>query len=201
LDSWDLGTGVTDNGAGSMVVLEAARVLARSGLKPRRTIRFILFGGEEQGLIGSRAYAAAHASQADSVQAVLVIDNGTGRIVGQALQGRADLEGAWRELLAPVARLYAAGLRDAMKTGTDHLAFARYGIPSFNFDQERRGYSHTHHSESDTFDKAVGDDLAQASAVMAVTAFELANLPELLPRGPKPGPETVPTTPSAMSAK
>ena len=201
LDSWDLGTGVTDNGAGSMVVLEAARVLARSGLKPRRTIRFILFGGEEQGLLGSRAYAAAHAAQADSVQAVLVIDNGTGRIVGQALQGRADLEGTWRALLAPVAYLGAANLRDTMKTGTDHLSFAPYGIPSFNFDQDPRGYFHTHHSESDTFDKAVGDDLAQASAVMAVTAYELANLPELLPRGAKPGPERIPNRPSEAVAR
>jgi hypothetical protein len=197
LDSWDLGTGVTDNGAGSMVVLEAARVIARSGLRPRRTIRFILFGGEEQGLIGSRAYAAAHAAEADSVQAVLVIDNGTGRIVGQALQGRADLEGTWRALLAPVAHLDAATVRHAMKSGTDHLSFAFYGIPSFNFDQDPRGYFHTHHSESDTYDKAVADDLAQASAVMAVTAYELANLPELLPRGPKPGPETIPNRPSA----
>ncbi|MBA3318655.1 MAG: M20/M25/M40 family metallo-hydrolase [Gemmatimonadales bacterium] len=196
LDSWDLGTGVTDNGAGSMVVLEAARVLARSGLKPKRTIRFILFGGEEQGLIGSRAYAAAHAGQADSVQAVLVIDNGTGRIVGQALQGRADLEDTWRALLAPVAHLGAATVRAAMKSGTDHLSFAFYGIPAFNFDQDPRGYFHTHHSESDTFDKAVGDDLAQASAVMAVTAYQLANLPGLLPRGLKPGPERIPNRPS-----
>jgi carboxypeptidase Q len=201
LDSWDLGTGVTDNGAGSMVVLEAARTLARSGLKPRRTIRFILFGGEEQGLIGSRAYAAAHAAQADSIQAVLVIDNGTGRVVGQALQGRSDLDGLWRALLAPVAHLGAAAVRDAMKTGTDHLSFARYGVPSFNFDQDPRGYLHTHHSESDTFDKAVGDDLAQASAVMAVTAYELANLPELLPRGPKPGPERIPNRPSGAVAR
>ncbi|MGH7580454.1 MAG: M20/M25/M40 family metallo-hydrolase, partial [Gemmatimonadales bacterium] len=201
LDSWDLGTGVTDNGAGSMVVLEAARVLARSGLKPRRTIRFILFSGEEQGLIGARAYAAAHAGQADSVQAVLVIDNGTGRIMGQALQGRAELEDTWRALLAPVAHLGAAEVRHAVKSGTDHLAFGFYGIPSFNFDQDPRGYFHTHHSESDTFDKAVGDDLAQASAVMAVTAFELANLPELLPRGPKPGPETIPGRPSEAVGK
>jgi hypothetical protein len=196
LDSWDLGTGVTDNGAGSMVVLEAARVLARSGKKPRRTIRFILFSGEEQGLLGARAYAAAHAAQADSVQAVLVIDNGTGRIVGQALQGRADLEETWRALLAPVAHLGAGNVRDAMKTGTDHLAFSFYGIPSFNFDQDPRGYFHTHHSESDTYDKAVGEDLAQASAVMAVTAYELANMPELLARGPKPGPERIPNRPS-----
>lgn len=200
LDSWDLGTGVTDNGAGSMVVLEAARVLARSGNKPRRTIRFILFSGEEQGLLGARAYAAAHAAEADSVQAVLVLDNGTGRIVGQALQGRADLEGTWRALLAPVAHLGAGNIRDAMKSGTDHLAFAFYGIPSFNFDQDPRGYFHTHHSESDTYDKAVGEDLAQASAVMAVTAYELANMPELLARGPKPGPERIPDRPSDVVA-
>jgi Zn-dependent M28 family amino/carboxypeptidase len=196
LDSWDLGTGVTDNGAGSMVVLEAARVLVSSGLQPRRTIRFILFAGEEQGLLGSRAYAAAHAASADSIQAVLVLDNGTGRIVGQALQGRSDLADTWRALLAPVAHLDAGNVRDAVKTGTDHLPFAEYGIPSFNFDQDPRGYSHTHHSESDTFDKAVGDDLAQASAVMAVTAYELANLPDVLPRGPKPGPERIPSRPS-----
>ena len=197
LDSWDLGTGVTDNGAGSMVVLEAARILARSGLKPKRTIRFILFAGEEQGLIGSRQYAAAHAAEADSVQAVQVIDNGTGRIVGQALQGRSDLAELWQALLVPVAHLGATAVREDVKTGTDHLAFVPYGIPGFNFDQEPRGYSHTHHSESDTYDKAVADDLRQASAVMAVTAWELANLGELLPRGPKPGPERIPTTPSA----
>ena len=93
LDSWDLGTGLTDNGAGSSVVLEAARAIAQSGVKPKRTIRFMLFSGEEQGLLGSRAYAGAHAAEADSVQAVLVLDNGTGMIVGQALQGRDDLGG------------------------------------------------------------------------------------------------------------
>jgi carboxypeptidase Q len=196
LDSWDLGTGVTDNGAGSMVVLEAARALARSGLKPRRTIRFILFGGEEQGLIGARQYAEAHAAEADSIQAVLVIDNGTGKIVGQALQGRADLAELWQALLVPVAHLGAAAVRDAVKTGTDHLAFLPYGVPAFNFDQEPRGYSHTHHSESDTYDKAVPEDLRQASAVMAVTALELANLGELLPRGPKARPERIPRGPS-----
>jgi hypothetical protein len=197
LDSWDLGTGVTDNGAGSMVVLEAARVLARSGLRPKRTIRFILFSGEEQGLLGSRQYAAAHAPESDSVQAVLVIDNGTGRIVGQALQGRSELAELWQALLVPVARLGASAVREDVKTGTDHLSFLPYGIPGFNFDQEPRGYFHTHHSQSDTYDKAVPDDLMQASAVMVVTAWELANLRELLPRGPKSPPERVPTTPSA----
>jgi hypothetical protein len=135
------------------------------------------------------------------VQAVLVIDNGTGKIVGQALQGRPEFAELWQALLVPVAHLGADSVREDVKTGTDHLAFVPYGIPGFNFDQEPRGYFHTHHSQSDTYDKAVADDLRQASAVMAVTAWELANLGELLPRGPKPGPETIPTTPSAMSAK
>src|SRR5690606_1458899 len=85
LDSWDHAQGVTDNGASSMAVVEAARIIAQSGLRPRRTIRFILFSGEEQGLLGSRAYAAAHAAEADSIQAVMVLDNGTGMILGQAL--------------------------------------------------------------------------------------------------------------------
>jgi len=196
LDSWDLGTGTTDNGTGAMVVLEAARVLSQSGLKPKRTVRFILFSGEEEGLLGSRAYAAAHAAEADSIQAVLVLDNGTGAITGQALQGRPELEGLWRALLAPVARLGADSVRNAAKSGTDHLSFMPYGVPGFNFDQVPRGYSHTHHSQSDTYDKAVPGDLKQAAAVMAVTAYELANLPTLLPRGPTREPETVPTKPS-----
>jgi hypothetical protein len=196
LDSWDLGAGVTDNGTGSMVVLEAARVLAQSGRKPKRTIRFILFSGEEQGLIGSRAYAEAHSNMADSIQAVLVIDNGTGAITGQALQGRKDLEGLWKQLLAPVAALDADSVREAVKSGTDHLSFVPYGVPAFNFDQQRRGYDHTHHSQSDTYDKAVEGDLKQAAAVMAITAWELANLPELLPRGPKSPVQPVPNKPS-----
>ena len=200
LDSWDLGQGVTDNGTGSMVVLEAARVLARSGLTPKRTIRFILFSGEEQGLLGSRAYAAAHAAQADSIQAVLVLDNGTGAITGQALQGRDELEGLWHRCWPRWRRSARTRCEDASKTGTDHLSFLPYGVPGFNFDQLPRGYFHTHHSQSDTYDKAVPDDLKQAAAVMAVTACELANLPELLPRGPKREPEAVPTRPSAAVA-
>lgn len=183
LDSWDVAQGVTDNGASSVAVLEAARVIMAAGLTPKRTIRFILFSGEEQGLLGSRAYAAAHAATADSIQAVLVLDNGTGMITGQALQGRNELEQLWKDLLAPVAGLGAGAVRQGMKGGTDHLAFVPYGVPAFNFDQETRGYNHTHHSQSDTFDKAIGSDLRQAAAVMAVTAYQLANLPELLARG------------------
>ena len=170
LDSWDLGEGTTDNGAGSAVVLEAARIIAKSGLKPQRTIRFILFSGEEQRLLGSRAYAAAHQKEADSIQAVLVVDNGTGMIVGQALQGRDQDSTLWRNLLAPVASLGASAVRSANKNGTDHLSFIPYGVPGWNFDQMSRGYGHTHHSQVDTFDHAIESDLKQAAAVMAVTA-------------------------------
>jgi Zn-dependent M28 family amino/carboxypeptidase len=194
LDSWDLGTGTTDNGTGSMVVLEAARVIAQSGLKPARTIRFILFTGEEEGLLGSRAYAAAHAAEADSIQAVLVLDNGTGMIKGQALQGRNEFEQLWKDLLAPVNSLGAIDVRQANKGGTDHLSFIPYGVPGFNFDQESRGYNHTHHSQADTYDHAVPGDLMQASAVMAVTAYEMANLPSLLPRGNR-----TPVTPPSVA--
>jgi carboxypeptidase Q len=185
LDSWDLGNGTTDNGTGSMATLEAARIIARSGVKPKRTIRFILFTGEEQGLIGSRKYAETHAAEADSIQAVIVLDNGAGAITGQALQGRPDLYYLWRALLRPVHDLNADTVTDAMKGGTDHLSFLPYGVPGFNFNQITRGYNHTHHSQSDTYDKAIDWDLRQASTVMAVSAVELANLDGMIPRGTK----------------
>jgi carboxypeptidase Q len=183
LDSWDLGTGATDNGTGAMATLETARVIAQSGLRPRRTIRFILFTGEEEGLIGSRKYVEAHGGEMDSIQAVLVLDNGTGAITGQALQGRTELEALWRAVLAPAASLHADSVVNRNKGGTDHLSFLPYGVPAFNFNQLQRGYNHTHHSQSDTYDKALAPDLMQASAVMAVSAYELANLPGMLPRG------------------
>lgn len=185
LDSWDLGSGTTDNGTGSMATLEAARILARAGIKPKRTIRFVLFTGEEQGLIGSRKYAETHAAEADSIQAVIVLDNGAGAITGQALQGRPDLYYLWRALLKPVHDLNADTVTDAMKGGTDHLSFLPYGVPGFNFNQIARGYNHTHHSQSDTYDKAIDWDLRQASTVIAVSALELANLDGMIPRGTK----------------
>lgn len=191
LDSWDLGTGTTDNGTGAMCTLEAARVIAQSGLKPKRTIRFVLFTGEEQGLIGSRKYAEAHAAEADSIQAVIVLDNGTGAVTGQALQGRTDLEVLWRAILAPVARLGADSVVNRTKGGTDHLSFLPYGVPGFNFNQLERGYNHTHHSQSDRYDMALAADLMQASAVMAVSAYELANLPGMIPRGETSSPPPV----------
>jgi hypothetical protein len=108
-----------------------------------------------------------------------------GAITGQALQGRPELFGLWRALLAPVRALNADTVTDAMKGGTDHLSFLPYGVPGFNFNQITRGYNHTHHSQSDTWDKAIDWDLRQASTVMAVSAFGLANLDAMITRGPK----------------
>ena len=118
-------------------------------------------------------------------------DNGTGAITGQALQGRTDLEALWRAILAPVANLGADSVVNRTKGGTDHLSFLPYGVPGFNFNQLERGYNHTHHSQSDTYDMAIPADLMQASAVMAVSAFELANLPGMIPRGERTAPTPV----------
>jgi hypothetical protein len=188
LDSWDLGTGATDNATGSIAVLEAARLigaLKASGVRPRRTIRFAFFTGEEQGLYGSQFYALAHAPELPRFQSVLVIDNGTGRISGVALQGWDELHDIWTTMLRPIAALGPFTVRSAMKTGTDHLSFLPAGVPSFNYDQPSRGYDHTHHSQVDVFDHAVVDDVVQAATVIAVNALQLANLDVLLPRKPR----------------
>ena len=185
LDSWDLSTGGTDNGTGAIAVLETARILKAAGVQPKRTIRFVLFGAEEEGLLGSQAYTAAHEKELDKFQAVLVLDNGTGRISGMALQGREDLRDMWKAMLQPATVLDALVVRSGNKTGTDHLAFLPFGVPSFNYDQLTRGYNHTHHSQVDDFSHTVPGDVAQAATIMAINAWQLADMREFLPRGPK----------------
>lgn len=184
LDSWDLGTGATDNGAGAIAVLEAARLLKAAGVHPARTIRFALFTGEEEGLLGSEQYAERHMAELKNYQAVLVVDNGTGRVEGIPLQGHNDLRDGWRALFAPIEALGPFVVRARNKTGTDHLSFLAYGVPAFNYDQVSRGYNHTHHSQADTFDHIVVSDVEQIATVMAVNAYELATMPDTLPRGP-----------------
>jgi carboxypeptidase Q len=185
LDSWDLGTGGTDNGVGAIAVLEAARILKASGVRPRRTIRFVLFGAEEEGLFGSQAYAARHEKELPLYQAALVLDNGTGHITGMALQNREELRDMWKTMLQPLASLGPLAVRSAYKTGTDHLAFIQDGVPSFNYDQVTAGYNHTHHSQADDYSHVIPVDVAQAATIMAVNAWQFADMPELLPRGPR----------------
>jgi len=185
LDSWDLGTGATDNAAGSIAVLEAARIigaLKATGVRPRRTIRFVFFTGEEQGLYGSREYTQTHRAELSRFQAVLVLDNGSGRITGMALQGWDELRSLWTTMMQPLAPLGPLAVRSGNKTGTDHLAFLPFRVPSFNYDQVAKGYDHTHHSQLDVFDAAVPKDIAQAATVMAVNAWQLANVGLFLPR-------------------
>jgi carboxypeptidase Q len=185
LDSWDVGTGTSDNATGSIAVLEAARLLGAlkaTGVRPKRTIRFVMFTGEEQGLYGSQYYVLGHAAEMARMQAVLVIDNGTGRVGGMALQGWNELHAMWSAMFRPLAPLGPFVVRAGNKGGTDHLPFLEARVPSFNYDQPGRGYDYTHHSQADLYDNAVPDDVKQAATVMAVNALQLANLDRLLPR-------------------
>ena len=185
LDSWDIATGGTDNGTGAIAVLEAARILKASGVRPKRTIRFALFSGEEEGLFGSQEYAMRHEKELDKFQVMMDLDNGTGRITAMALQGREELRDMWKAMLQPVASLGPLVVRSGIKTGTDHLAFAPYGVPVFNYDQLTRGYNFTHHSQVDDYNYTVSGDIAQAATIMAVNVWQFADLDQLLPRGPK----------------
>ncbi len=186
LDSWDLGTGTTDNGTGSMVVLEAARTLKAGGLVPRRTLRFILFSGEEQGLVGSREYVKAHRAEMDKVSGVLVHDTGTGRVNSIGLMGRYEVRQVMDQVTAPMRELRLQELSMRRMGGTDHLSFDQAGVPAFFAIQEPAEYGKTHHSQSDTFDKAVKDDLVQGAEVLAGWAYRVAQWDQMLPRSKPP---------------
>ncbi len=187
IDSWDLGTGATDNGTGITAVMEAARALKAVGVKPRRTIRFVLWSGEEQGLHGSRAYVKAHKDQMDKISAVLVHDMGTGRVKSIGLQGRYDLREAMDGVVSPFKEavgLDELSLRDM--GGTDHLSFLPHGVPAFAVVQDEAEYRKTHHTASDTFEKVYPDEANQGAKVLAAWAYNVAMLPDVLPRDPKP---------------
>jgi len=187
LDSWDLASGTTDNGTGSCVVLEAARAvaaLARAGHPPRRTIRFVLFSGEEQGLHGSRQYVIRHKDELPRHSAAIVHDTGTGKVQGFGVLGRENCKVILDRELAGLKRLdgWQGLTTGGLRGGTDHWSFHQAGVPGFACNQEVDEYRLTHHTQSDTFDKAKEPNLIQGAQVMAVTALRIANLPELLPR-------------------
>lgn len=186
LDSWDLGTGATDNGTGCMAVLEAARALKAAGARPRRTIRFVLFAGEEEGRHGSKQYVRAHAPEMSRVSAVLIQDMGTGRVRNIALQGRYDLRELMDRVVAPFQEELGLEELSLRKTGgTDHLSFHPFGVPAFAVRQELAEYFKTHHTESDTFDKVYPDAMSQSAKILAAWAYNVAMLPECLPRSPE----------------
>jgi len=174
LDSWDLGTGALDNGVNSALVVEVARAIA-AGPRPKRTVQFVLFTGEENGLVGSRGYVAAHREEMDRYVAVLIHDIGDGKVVGYFTDGRPDLHPALSRVLAPVRGWGAAGLNDEAILGTDNFDFLLEGVPNLIANQETSKYLPDYHAESDTFDKV---DLKQArrnAAIAAVAVSGIAN--------------------------
>jgi hypothetical protein len=168
LDSWHSGTGATDNAAGSAVMMEAMRILQTLGVRPRRTIRIALWSGEEQGLLGSRNWVSNHEAELDRISVYVNVDNGTGRIRGIYDQGNTAAAAIFEQILSPMRDLGVATVRHQEVGGTDHLAFDRAGVPGFNFAQDPIEYSvRTHHSNIDTYDHLVIDDLKQAATIVA----------------------------------
>jgi carboxypeptidase Q len=180
LDSWELGTGALDNGCNAALVIEAARAIAASGVKPRRSIRFILFTGEEQGMLGSWAYARAHRAELDRAIAVVIFDEGIGRVTGYSLGGRRDIEAGLREVLKPVEDRGVAQHTYDAPLGTDNFDFLVEGVPTLIANQEEANYIVNYHAASDTFDKVDIRELKLHAALAAVTVYGIAERAERL---------------------
>ena len=174
LDSWELGTGALDNGCNAAMVIDAARVIRASGVAPRRSIRFALFTGEEQGMLGSWAYARAHRPELDRMIAAVIFDSGIGAVTGYSLGGRSDILPAVQEALAPVASLGVKDFTLDMETGSDDLDFLLEGVPTLSANQEPANYMLNYHAASDTFDKVDIPELKRHVAIAAITAYALA---------------------------
>jgi carboxypeptidase Q len=211
LDSWHAGTGATDNAAGSAVAMEAVRILQALDVKPRRTIRIALWSGEEEGLLGSKAYVAEHfgarGEPADPrerelpsylrretgpittkpdharLAAYFNLDNGTGRVRGIYAERNAAVVPIFEAWLRPLADLGATKVTLRHTGGTDHLSFDTIGLPAFQFIQDEADYeTRTHHTNLDVYDRLQKDDLMQAAVIMASFVYDAAVRPERLPR-------------------
>jgi carboxypeptidase Q len=192
LDSWQGSTGATDNAAGCSVMMEAMRLLKTLNLQPKRTIRIALWGGEEQGLHGSRNYVKNHIADPATMElkpdhgkisAYYNLDNGTGRIRGIYLQGNEALRNTFTQWLTPFADMGAKTVTINNTGSTDHVAFDAVGIPGFQFIQDAIEYNtRTHHTNMDSYDHLVPEDLKQASVILASFVYHTANRAEKLPR-------------------
>jgi hypothetical protein len=207
MDSWHSGTGATDNGAGVAVAMEAVRILQAAGLKPRRTIRIALWTGEEQGLLGSRAYVKQHFGEMkgapafgppdpnapkpelvkgpeyEKLSAYFNLDNGTGKIRGVYMQGNGNVRPYFESWLTPFNDLGAKTLTMSNTGGTDHLSFDAIGLPGFQFVQDEIEYDTlTHHSNQDVFDRIQADDMKEAATIMAAFVYQTAMMDEMMPK-------------------
>jgi hypothetical protein len=218
LDSWIAGTGATDNGAGTIVAMEAVRILKALDVKPRRTIRIALWTGEEEGLFGSKGYVTQHFGSAKTstapdqmqlpefmrraagplevkpeqklISAYFNVDNGTGKIRGVYTQGNAAIAPIFAQWIAPLKDLGVTTITNRNTGGTDHLSFDAVGIPGFQFIQDMLDYeSRTHHSNEDTVERLQPADLKQIATVEAIFLYNAAQRDQMLPRKPLPNPE------------
>jgi carboxypeptidase Q len=178
LDSWDLSLGSTDNGTGSASVLGAAEAIVRSGLKPRRTIRFVLFTGEEQGLDGSMAYVKEHASEWQNHLGDLVLDEGQGPVKEFMLGGRDDLVDDFKPFADAIANIRPIPVNAKIEFGTDTGPFSLDGLPGINMDQDSPEYKYTHHSAADALATVKPEVLTQNATLMALTAYWIADRPD-----------------------
>jgi carboxypeptidase Q len=199
LDSWQPGTGATDNAAGCAVMMEVVRILTALRLKMDRTVRIALWDAEEQGLIGSSEYVKAHFADRETMalqpghaklSGYFNFDNGSGKIRGVYLQGNDMMRPVFAAWLAPFADLGAATVTIRNTGGTDHQSFDDVGLPGFQFIQDPLDYmTRTHHTNMDAYDRLQKADLMQAAAVIASVVYDAATRPEMLPRKPLPQPE------------
>ncbi len=218
LDSWHAATGATDNAIGCAIMMEAARILKAIGVKPRRTIRVALWSGEEQGLLGSQAYVKEQFGSFEDPKpgyekfgGYLNIDSGTGRIRGVAVFGPPEAGAVMREIVEPFKDYGVAGAavsRSRIRGGTDSTSFNAAGLPGINFSQDPIEYgSHTWHTNLDTYERIIEDDVKKAAVIVATAVYQLAMREDLLPRftkenmPPPPPSETPSPTPTPKPRK
>jgi carboxypeptidase Q len=195
-DSWHAGTGATDNAAGSAVMMEAMRILKTSGLRLRRTVRLALWGGEEEGLLGSAAYVRDHFADRATMQlkaehaklsGYFNVDNGTGGIRGVYLQGHEAVAPIFQSWMEPFKNVGMTTLAIRSTGGTDHTSYDAVGLPGFQFIQDPVEYdSRTHHSNQDVYERIQPDDMMRNAVIVASFAYHTANRDEKLPRKPLP---------------
>jgi len=198
-DSWHYGTGATDNAAGSAVAMEAMRILKKLNLKMDRTVRVGLWGGEEEGLLGSRAYVKEHFADPETMKVTAEhanlagyfnIDNGTGRIRGVYLQGNEMMRPIFESWFAAVKDLTPGAITIRNTGGTDHLSYAAVGLPGFQFIQDPMDYdTRTHHSNMDVYDRIQAADMKQMAIIEAFFVYNAATRPDKLPRVDLPAPQ------------
>jgi hypothetical protein len=195
LDSWHVATGATDNAIGCAQMMEAARILKALGVQPRRTIRVALWSGEEEGLLGSLAYVERHFGTVENpkpefatLDAYLNVDTGTGRIRGAGVFGPAEAAKILRDALAPFKDLGVAGASATASRatgGTDSTSFNHAGLPGIGFGQDAIDYNpHTHHTNLDTYERIIEEDVKGNAIVIAATLYQIAMRDEMMPRFP-----------------